>query len=114
MLYHFLSDSSVIVPLEFNIAIEGKYHIKATRIQNFPLNTGIFIEDKLKGIKQDLNVNTDYVFDLTKDNGMNRFYIHLNPDTTNLTSNILNNKVAEDYFKAYINNNILYIDLKNH
>ena len=108
----FLSDSSVIVPLEFNIAIEGKYHIKATRIQNFPLNTGIFIEDKLKGIKQDLNVNTDYVFDLTKDNGMNRFYIHLNPDTTNLTSNILNNKVAEDYFKAYINNNILYIDLK--
>ena len=93
---------NIVIRLGFNARTEGKYSINAGNISNFPVGTGIILEDRLEGKFQDLNINPDYIFTCNTGEFTERFYLHINPASTNIN----NPKISDDISVYSFDNNI--------
>ncbi|MBE9480102.1 MAG: T9SS type A sorting domain-containing protein, partial [Bacteroidetes bacterium] len=98
--------NTVIVPLNFEVGVQGEYSITATGLEGFSDLFSIVLEDLLENITHDLLENPVYEFSANPDDDEERFLLHF--DGVTLLDELFSNNEIEIYSHEefiYIKNN---------
>ncbi|MCK9422753.1 MAG: T9SS type A sorting domain-containing protein [Bacteroidales bacterium] len=95
--------TSRVVPLEFIKGASNNYSIVVTKLDNFPNDVAISLEDTKTNITQDLRKNPVYTFNSSEGDNPKRFNVHFG------APNGVNEIDGNSPFRIYSSNNTLYI-----
>ncbi len=96
------------IPIGFEVLTDGTYTIIASELTNFDSAVRIYLEDKARGITQDLTENPTYNFVIHKVDKGDRFFLKFNFATAGI-KNVRNSTK----YNVYSFNNNLYVSCNN-
>ncbi|MEI7981683.1 MAG: T9SS type A sorting domain-containing protein [Bacteroidota bacterium] len=99
--------TSRVVPLTFIKGAANTYSINVTKLENFPQETAISLEDTKTNITQDLRTNMVYTFSSSEGDNPKRFFVHFG------APNGVNETVGGNPVRIYSSGNTLYINGNN-
>ncbi|HNW99190.1 MAG TPA: T9SS type A sorting domain-containing protein [Bacteroidales bacterium] len=88
-----------IVPIGFSTPVSGTFSFTATNLNDFDASVNVYLEDILQNVTIDLRQTNVYTFSSDAVNDANRFKIHFNGITTNISTQ----EVSSVYSYAYDN-----------